>query len=76
MTSAKQLKESSLPTNNVWVKDTVLDGGLRATREIHFNDLRLDLPAEGKFFDPMVAYGHNQQRGHELGFPSLCWCVP
>ena len=52
---AKQLKESSLPTNNVWVKDTVLDGGLRATREIHFNDLRLDLPAEGKFFDPMVA---------------------
>ena len=41
---AKQLKESNLPTNNVWVKDTVLDGGLRATREIHFNDLRLDIP--------------------------------
>ena len=41
---AKQLKDSSLPTNNVWVKDTVLDGGTRATREIHFNDLRLDIP--------------------------------
>ena len=51
---AKQLKDSSLPTNNVWVKDTVLDGGTRATREVHFNDLRLDFPS-GRLNDPMVA---------------------
>jgi hypothetical protein len=51
---AKQLKDSNIPTNNVWVKDTVLDGGLRATREVHFNDLRLDLPS-GRLTDPMVA---------------------
>ena len=51
---AKQLKDSSLPTHNVWVKDTVLDGGTRATREVHFNDLRLDL-LSGRLTDEMVA---------------------
>lgn len=51
---AEQLADSSLPTANVSVKDTVLDGGLRATREVHFDDVRLDMPC-GRLTDPMVA---------------------
>ena len=51
---AAQLTDSALPTANVSVKDTVLDGGLRATREVHFNDVRLDMPV-GRLTDSMVA---------------------
>lgn len=43
-TQVAQLMESNLPTDNVTVIDRTFDGGLRATREIRFHDLRLDIP--------------------------------
>jgi len=52
---AAQLQDSNLPTHNVTVTDRVYDGGLRATREIHFDDLRLDMPTRGGGDDGQVA---------------------
>ena len=52
---AKRLAASDLPTDNVTVIDTVIDGGLRATREIRFNELRLDMPLRDGSSDGMVA---------------------
>jgi hypothetical protein len=52
---AERLKHSDLPTDNVTVIDQIIDGGLRATREIRFNDLRLDMPLRDGTDDGMVA---------------------
>lgn len=53
---AHQLQESNLPTQNVTITDRVYDGGLRATREIHFDDLRLDMPVgDGRLQDDQTA---------------------
>ena len=53
---AHQLQDSNLPTQNVTITDRVYDGGLRATREIHFDDLRLDMPVgAGRLQDDQTA---------------------
>lgn len=52
---AERLVASELPTDNVTVIDQVIDGGLRATREIRFNDLRLDIALRDGTDDGMVA---------------------
>ena len=46
---------SDIPLNNVSVTDKLFDGGTRAVRTIHFDDVRLDMPLKHGGTDGQVA---------------------
>lgn len=52
---AAMLQASDIPTESVTVKDQIFDGGTRAVRTVHFDDVRLDMPLMRGGTDGQVA---------------------
>ena len=65
--ASREAAASDLPTGNVTVTDRLYDGGLRAHRTIHFNDLTCE-NIEHLLDRVRLPHGHFQLGGHVVGF--------